>query len=55
MTKEEMQKDITFAEIVIGVIKNVKCPMLMYDEEKEVVKKALTRYINDLESELRGR
>lgn len=55
MTREEIQKDIIFAEMVIGAIENVKRPMLIYDEEKEVVKKALTRYIDDLESELRGR
>lgn len=55
MTREEIQKDIIFAKMVIGVIKNVKRPILMYDEEKEVVKKALMRYIDNLESELRGR
>lgn len=55
MTREEIQKDITFAEMVISVIKNVSRPMLIYDEEKEVVRKALMRYIDDLESELRGR
>lgn len=55
MTMEEMQKEITFAEMVIKAIDNVKTPVLSYDEEKEVVRKALSRYIDDLESDMRGR
>ena len=55
MTREEMNKEIAFAEMVIGAINNVKMPMLVYDEEKSVVKKALFEYISRLENELRGR
>ena len=55
MTIEEINKEICFAEMVIGAINNVKVPMLMYEEEKEVTKKALQKYIYELESELRGR
>jgi len=55
MTIDEINKEICFAEMVIGAINNVKVPMLMYEEEKEVTKKALRKYIDELESELRGR
>ena len=55
MTIEEINKEICFAEMVIGAINNVKTPMLMYDEEKTVTKRALLKYIAELESELRGR
>jgi len=34
MTKEEIEKRIYFAEMLIGVINHVERPMLMYDEEK---------------------
>lgn len=49
MTIEEIKKEICFAEMVL------KRPMLVYDEEKKVVKKALRKYVAELESELRGR
>ena len=55
MTREEINKEIAFAEMVIGAINNVKMPMLVYDEEKSVVKKALSEYISRLENKLRGR
>ena len=55
MTREEIKKDLIFANLVLGAIKNVKVPTLMYDEEKEVVKKALTEYKYKLESEMRGK
>lgn len=55
MSIDEIKKEICFAEMVIGAINNVKVPMLLYDEEKAVTKKALSKYINELESELRGR
>ena len=55
MTREEIEKELIFADMVLGVIKNVKTPMLMYDEEKDVVKKALTEYKYRLESEMRGK
>ena len=43
---ESQKKEIYFANVVIGAIENVKTPMLMYEEEKEVVKKALQMYID---------
>ena len=54
MTFEEINKEIVFADMVLGVIKNVKVPMLMYDEEKDVVRKALNDYKNALEDKLRS-
>lgn len=47
-TKED-EKELYFANSVIGAINNVKVPMLMYEEEKQVVKKALHKYIDELE------
>ena len=55
MTIEEINKEMCFAKMVIEVIDNIKVPMLMYEEEKAVTKKALRKYIDELESELRGR
>ena len=55
MTNEEINKHITFSKMVLEAIKNVSCPMLMYEEEKKVVKIALQKYINELEDKLRGR
>ena len=55
MTREDIKKELIFADMVLGVIKNVKTPMLMYDEEKDVVKKALIEYKYKLESEMRGK
>lgn len=55
MTREEIEKKVYFAQTVIGAIKNVKHPMLIYDEEKEVVREALSKYIRELEDELRGK
>ena len=55
MTLEEIQIELIFADMVLGAIKNVKTPMLMYDQEKNVVKKALTEYKYKLESEMRGK
>ena len=55
MTREEIDKELIFVDMVLGVIKNVKVPMLMYDEEKDVVKKALTEYKYRLEDEMRGK
>ena len=51
-TKED-EKELYFAKSVIGAINNVKVPMLMYEEEKQVVKKALYKYINELEAKER--
>ena len=55
MTREEIEKELIFADMVLGAIKNVKMPILVYDEEKDVVKKALIEYKYKLESEMRGR
>ena len=55
MTKEEIEKKIYFAETVLGAIKHIERPMLVYEEEKQVVKEALSEYKYKLESELRGR
>ena len=54
MTIEQIKKDMCITQMVIGAIDHVKRPMLLYDEEKEVVKKALQKYLDELESELRG-
>lgn len=51
-TKED-EKELYFANAVIGAIDNVKVPMLMYEEEKQVVKKALRKYIDELEAKAR--
>ena len=40
---------------VMDNVPNLVYPMLMYEEEKEVVKEALGDYISKLEDELRGR
>lgn len=48
-------KERYFAETVIGAINHVECPMLMYEEEKAVVKKALKALLSKDESERRGR
>ena len=57
MTREEIKKEIVFAEMVLSVIenKNIDIPMLMYDGEKDVVKKALSKYLTELKQELMGR
>lgn len=53
MTREEMEKELWFANMIIGVIQHVNTPMLMCQGEKDVVKKALYEYVDKLESELR--
>ena len=52
---DEQKKELYFANTVIGVIDNVKTPMLMYQEEKDVVRKALRMYIDRIENDMRGR
>jgi len=49
MTREEIEREVVFADMVLNVIKNVKTPMLVYDEEKAVVTKALNEYKYKLE------
>lgn len=51
-TKED-EKELYFANAVIGAIKNVEVPMLMYEGEKKVVEKALRKYIDELEAKAR--
>ena len=52
--KLSKEQELYFANAVIGAINNVDKPMLIYDEEKEVVKRALRSYIMDSEDALRG-
>lgn len=47
----ENEKEIYFARRVLDSIRMVDEPKLCYEEEKEVVKNALYRYISYLESE----
>lgn len=47
MTDEE-KRELYFANAVLGAIDNVQMPMLVYDEEKQVVKKALQMYIDTI-------
>lgn len=51
---DEMKKEVYFANMVIGAIDNVKTPMLMYEEEKQVVRKALEIYIDKIEDKMYG-
>ena len=55
MTYEDQKKELYFANIVIGAIDNVKTPMLMYQEEKDVVRKALCMYIDKIENDMSGK
>lgn len=55
MTNEEIERKMYFAQTIIGVINHVERPMLLYDEEKAVVKEALYKYIRELEDEMRGK
>ena len=55
MTKDEINKKLIFAEMVMGAINNLEVPMLMYEAEKQVVKEALLDNTYKLEQELRGR
>ena len=55
MLYEDQKKKIYFEKVVIGAIDNVKTPMLMYQEEKDVVRKALRMYIDRIEDDMRGK
>ncbi len=55
MDNEKIKKELFFANHLIDIINHVERPTLVYDEEKEVVKKALRMYIDDLEDKQRGR
>lgn len=47
---DAIDKELTFIRMVLDAINNVKTPMLIYDEEKVVVKKALCDYRDKLEA-----
>ncbi len=49
MYSKEDEKEIYFARRVIDSINMIDEPKLAYQEEKDVVKKALQKYISDLE------
>lgn len=44
----EVAEELFFANGVLSVIENVEVPMLIYEGEKEIVKKALRKYIDEL-------
>lgn len=48
---DEQKKELYFANAVIGAIDNIETPMLMYEGEKNVVKKALRMYIDKIEED----
>ena len=49
---KEIRKQISFIDMVLFAIQNVEVPMLIYDEEKEVVKRALQDYRSKLDDSL---
>lgn len=51
MTDREYEKKMYFIDTILGAIRNVKVPMLMYEEEKVVVEKALNMYKDKLETD----
>lgn len=52
---KEQEKELYFANAVLDAIRHVEMPMLVYEGEKEVVRKALCKYIDEIESRARGR
>ena len=52
-TLEQNNKEIKFAKRVLESISLVDKPVLTYEEEKDVVRKALRMYIDKLEWDLR--
>jgi hypothetical protein len=50
--REQVNKELYFNDRALGDIRNVEMPKLVYDEEKEVVRKALADYKSKLQSEL---
>ena len=50
---QEDEKELYFAKVVLGAIKNLETPMLMYEGEKKVVEKALRKYIGEIEERAR--
>lgn len=55
MESKQIERELFFADMIIGLIDNVERPILLYEGEKEVVKKALNEYIDKLKGEQRGR
>lgn len=55
MENNQIERELFFADMIIGLINNVERPMLLYEEEKEIVKKALNEYIDKLKSKQIGR
>lgn len=52
MTQIEKEKEMMYIDVVLGVIESgVKTVTLMYDGEKNVVKKALIEYKRKLENQ----
>lgn len=51
MTNEEREKKTRIANMLIGTIKDLRTPMLMYQVEKDVAKEALENYIKALEQQ----
>lgn len=51
---DKMKKEVYVANAVIVAIDNVKTPMIMYEEEKQVVRKALKMYIDEIEDKMCG-
>lgn len=47
---KELEKELYFARRVLDSINMIKEPKLCYPEEKEVVAKALRKYISDMEA-----
>ena len=52
--RDNIEKEVFYAQRVIDIIDNVTTPMLIYDEEKDIVRKALIKYKDELESRIRG-
>lgn len=48
---KEQEQELYFANMVIGAVRNVETPMLMYKGEKDVVEKALRMYIDKIEDD----
>ena len=51
--REKTNREIYFARRVLESLNMVEEPKIVYPEEKEVVKKALQKYIDELECQQR--
>lgn len=52
---KEQERELHFANAILDAIEYVDKPVLCYEEEKEVVRKALRQYIDQIESDARFR